>query len=52
MSVAILYNDPVLVPDCLAQAAACLKASGDTEGAAKALAELDSRYPDWSLPNE
>ncbi len=46
MSVAILYNDPVLVPDCLAQAAACLKASGDDVGAERALAERKSRYPD------
>ncbi|MBL7076607.1 MAG: tetratricopeptide repeat protein [Kiritimatiellae bacterium] len=52
MSVAILYNDPVLVPDCLAQAAACLKASGDTDGADRALAERKTRYPDIPLPKE
>jgi len=52
MSVAILYNDPVLVPDCLAHAAACLKASGDTEGAERALAERESRYPGIPLPSE
>ncbi|MBT3295777.1 MAG: tetratricopeptide repeat protein [Verrucomicrobia bacterium] len=46
MSVAILYNDPVLVPDCLAQAAVCLTAAGNTNGAARALAELKRRYPD------
>ena len=46
MSVAILYNDPVLVPDCLAQAAVCLTAVGNTNGAMRALAELKSRYPD------
>ncbi|MDP6490859.1 MAG: tetratricopeptide repeat protein [Kiritimatiellia bacterium] len=50
MSVAILYNDPVLVPDCLAQAAACLKASGDDEGANRALAELNTRYPSRPVP--
>jgi len=52
MSVAILYNDPVLVPDCLVQAAVCLEASGDSEGAERALAERKSRYPDIPPPSE
>ena len=51
MSVAILYNDPVLVPDCLAQAAACLKTSGDDEGADRALSERKARYPDLPAPS-
>ncbi|NQU40211.1 MAG: tetratricopeptide repeat protein [Lentisphaerae bacterium] len=46
MSVAILYNDPILVPDCLAQAAVCLTAAGKTDAANKALSELKTRYPD------
>ncbi len=52
MSVAILYDDPVLVPDCLAQAAACLRASGDIEGAERALAERERRYQDIPLPSD
>lgn len=46
MTVAILYDDPVLVPDCLTQAAACLEAAGNPEGAARARAEREARYPD------
>ena len=46
MSVAILYDDPVLVPECLFEGAAAFSALGDTEAAGRAVAELMDRYPD------
>jgi len=47
MSVAILYDDKVLVPQALAQAAEAFQAAGDTEAATKALAERTTRFPDF-----
>lgn len=50
MSVAILYDDPVLVPECLKGAAQAFTALGNTNAAASALAELQQRYPEESTP--
>jgi TolA-binding protein len=50
MSVAILYDDPALVPECLYEAAEAFKKLGRNDDAAKALKELHDRYPqsDWA----
>lgn len=50
MSVAVLYDDPVLVPECLFEAAAALREIGRQEEALQAARELRSRYPEseWS----
>ena len=46
MSVAVLFDDPVLVPECLAGAAQAFTATGKKADAEKALKELKERYPD------
>ena len=46
MSVAILYDDAVLVPACLAGAARAFEALGQPDAAKRALDELRRRYPD------
>jgi tetratricopeptide (TPR) repeat protein len=46
MSVAVLFDDPELVPECLAEAAAAFKQLGRAEESAKASKELAERYPD------
>ena len=50
MSVAVLYDDPVIVPGCLFEAAAVLHEIGRKEEARQAARELRTRYPDseWS----
>ncbi len=50
MSVAILYDDPRLVPDALTRAAEAFRAAGDEDGAARALAERAERAPEWEPP--
>jgi TolA-binding protein len=45
MSVAILYDDPVLVPACLEGAMEVFRQLGDEEQARKAADELLARYP-------
>lgn len=46
MSVAILYDDPVLVPACLRDAASVFGQLGRDEDQRKTLDELKRRYPD------
>jgi TolA-binding protein len=46
MSVAILYDDAELVPECLYEAAQVFRQLGREEPAAKAIRELKERYPD------
>ena len=46
LSVAVLFDDPVLVPECLYEAAAAFSAIGRADDAAKARKELMDRYPD------
>lgn len=46
MSVAILYDDPELVPECLYEAAKLFSEIGDLANAARAVTELRERYPD------
>ncbi len=46
MSVAILYDDAVLVPACLAGAVRAFKALGQDDAAGQARDELRQRYPD------
>ncbi|MDP6847585.1 MAG: tetratricopeptide repeat protein [Kiritimatiellia bacterium] len=46
MSVAILYDDAKLVPECLLGAAEAFKKAGNEEAAQQAMAELKQRYPD------
>jgi len=45
MSVAILFDDGSLVPNCLLQAERAFRAAGRNDDAAKAAAELRRRYP-------
>lgn len=46
MSVAILYEDPELVPECLYEAADSFARIGKTDSAAKTVKELKDKYPD------
>lgn len=46
LSVAVLFDDPDLVPECLFEAAAAFEAAGKGEDARKARKELLDRYPD------
>ena len=46
MSVAVLYDDPVLVPACLMGAAEAFTTLGRDEAAERTLAELMDRYPE------
>jgi tetratricopeptide (TPR) repeat protein len=46
MSVAILFDDPVLVPQCLYEAAQAFEAAGRSADSEKARKELKDRYPD------
>lgn len=46
MSVAILYDDPELVPECLGGAVEAFKALGQDPDAREAAQELRERYPD------
>ena len=46
LSVAVLFDDPALVPECLYEAAQAFTATGRAEDAAKALKELKERYPE------
>jgi len=46
MSVAILYEDPQLVPECLYEAADAFRQLGNDEACKKASEELVERYPD------
>ena len=50
MSVAVLYDDPQLVPECLYEAGAAFSAAGSADSAKKAFDELVERYPksDWA----
>ncbi|NQT91740.1 MAG: tetratricopeptide repeat protein [Lentisphaerae bacterium] len=54
MSVAVLYDDPVIVPECLHGAAAALHEIGRKEEARQAALELRKRYPDsgWAKRDE
>ena len=45
MSVAVLFDDPVLVPECLYEAACAFTAAGRKEDGKKAATELGERYP-------
>jgi TolA-binding protein len=45
MGVAILYEDPELVPECLAGAVKAFLAQGQTASAREAARELKERYP-------
>lgn len=46
MSVAVLFDDPDLVPECLYEATAAFTALGRKDDAAKSQKELKDRYPD------
>ena len=46
MSVAVLFDDPVLAPECLYEAAEALRQSGKAEESTKVAKELQERYPD------
>ena len=46
LSVAVLFDDPVLVPECLYEASLEFVAAGRANDAAKARKELLERYPD------
>ncbi len=46
MSVAVLFDDPALVPECLYEAAQAFTATGRRDEAEKARKELQDRYPD------
>jgi len=50
MSVAVLYDDPELVPECLYEAGEAFSAAGSDESAKKAFEELVERYPksEWA----
>lgn len=50
MSVAVLYDDPELVPECLYEAGAAFSASGSAESSKRAFDELVERYPksEWA----
>ena len=50
MSVSILFNDPVLVPDAMAKAAALLDKLGRTAEANAMRDERKARYPDVAAP--
>ncbi len=45
MSVALLFDDAQLVPECLHRAAACYAAVGNEAAAKKAIEDLVARYP-------
>lgn len=51
MSVAVLYDDAALVPECMYEAVRGLKTLGKTAEAAKVQAELVQRYPtsEWAI---
>jgi TolA-binding protein len=46
MSVAVLFDDPQLTPECLFRAAEAFGKIGREEDRTKALEELKTRYPD------
>jgi TolA-binding protein len=46
MSVSILFNDPVIVPDCIKKAIAILESLNRREEAQAMRDELKTRYPD------
>jgi TolA-binding protein len=46
LSVAVLFDDPALTPECLYEASEALRRGGKADDAAKALKELQERYPD------
>lgn len=46
MSVALLFDDADLVPECLHRAAACYAAAGNEAAAKKAIEDLVARYPE------
>ena len=50
MSVAVLYDDPAFVPECLYEAGRMFKQLGKPEESAKTLKELAERYPgsEWA----
>jgi len=50
MSVAVLYDDAEIVPECLFEAAEAYKKLGKQDEAAKTIKELKERYPqsDWA----
>lgn len=48
MSVAVLYDDPGVVPECLFEAGSLFKQMGREQESAKAFKELSERYPDSS----
>jgi tetratricopeptide (TPR) repeat protein len=46
LSVAVLFEDPVLAPECLYEAAEAFRQNGQAEESAKVTRELQERYPD------
>jgi TolA-binding protein len=50
MGVAVLYDDPALVPECMFEAALAFEAGGKAAEAAKVRQELRTRYPvsEWA----
>ena len=46
LSVAVLFDDPALTPECLYEASEALRRGGKADDAAKALKELHELYPD------
>jgi len=46
LSVAVLFDDAAMVPECLYEAAAAFRAAGNKDDAEKANKELVERYPD------
>jgi TolA-binding protein len=50
MTVAVLYDDPVLTPKALARAAEAYRRSGNEAEAEKTLAELHKRFPTAEVP--
>jgi TolA-binding protein len=50
MTVAVLYDDPLLTPKALARAAEAYRRSGNEADADKTLAELHKRFPNAEVP--
>jgi TolA-binding protein len=50
MSVSVLYDDPQITPQALAQAADAFEKAGQSDEAAKATEQLKTRYPDYTAP--
>jgi tetratricopeptide (TPR) repeat protein len=52
MSVAVLFDDPEIVPECLSEAAAAFRGAGQADAARQAADELLKRYPQSDLARQ